>query len=76
MHKIEASNLKCEVCEKKEESTQHLFECEGDTEIRRNGVVKNTPMVTLTENSASAIARVLERRQEKKENIHGRKECR
>ena len=73
---IEASNLKCEVCEKKEESTQHLFECEGDTEIRRNGVVKNTPMVTLTENSASAIARVLERRQEKKENIHGRKECR
>ena len=73
---IEASNLKCEVCEKKEESTQHLFECEGDTEIRRNGVVKNTPMVTLTENSTSAIARVLERRQEKREKIHGRKECR
>ena len=73
---IEASNLKCEVCEKKEESTQHLFECEGDTEIRRNGVVKNTPMVTLTENSTSAIARVLERIQEKREKIHGRKECR
>merc|ERR1712055_528572 len=58
-------NLKCEVCEKKEETTQHLFECEGYTEIRRNIVVKNTPMETLKENSMSAIARVLERIKEK-----------
>merc|ERR1712055_954712 len=58
-------NLKCEVCEKKEETTQHLFECEGYTEIRRNIVVKNTPMETLKENSMSALAGILERKKEK-----------
>ena len=69
------NNLKCEVCEKKEETTQHLFECEGYTEIRRNIVVKDTPMETLTENSMEAMAGVLERIKEKKEKNHGRKEC-
>ena len=59
---IEASNLNWEVGEKKEESSQLLFEREGDTEIRRNVVVKYTPMVTLTEISTSAVARVLERK--------------
>ena len=69
------NNLKCEICEKKEETTQHLFECEGYTEIRRNIVVKDTPMETLTENSMEAMAGVLERIKEKKEKNHGRKEC-
>ena len=59
---IEASNLNWEEGEKKEESSQLLFEREGDTEIRRNVVVKYTPMVTLTEISTSAVARVLERK--------------
>ena len=63
------NNLKCEVCEKKEETTQHLFECEGYTEIRRNIVVKNTPMETLKENSMSALAGILERIKEKREKI-------
>ena len=53
------NNLKCELCEKTEETTQHLFECEGYTEIRINIVVKNTPMETLKENNMAAMAGVL-----------------
>ena len=63
------NNLKCEVCEKTQETTQHMFECEGYTEIRRNIVVKNMPMETLKENSMSALAGVLEIIREKRKKI-------
>ena len=46
---------------RRKKNLQLLFESEEITEIRRNFVVKYTPMVTLTEISTSAIARVLDR---------------
>ena len=62
-------NSKCEVCEKQKETTQHLFECEGYKEIRRNIVVKNTPMETLKGNNMATLAGVLEKIREKRKEI-------
>ena len=65
------NNLKCELCEKTEETTQHLFECEGYTEIRRNIVVKNTtPMEILKENNMAPMAEVLGKIIEKRKTGH------
>ena len=67
--KYHPNNLKCELCEKTEETTQHLFEYEGYTEIRRNILVKNTPKETLKENNMAAMAEVLEKIIEKRKSF-------
>merc|ERR1712179_499502 len=58
------NNLKCEICGK-EENTQHLFECEGYTDIRKNIRIEDTPMKTLRRNNIKAIAEVLNKITEK-----------
>merc|ERR1712179_702172 len=52
------NNLKCEICGK-EENTQHLFKCEGYTDIRKNIRIEDTPMKTLRRNNIKTIAEVL-----------------
>ena len=34
------NDLKCEICGKEEETTQHLFECDGYMEIRKNIIIE------------------------------------
>ena len=46
---------------RRKKNLQLLFESEEITEIRRNFVVKYSPMVTLAEISTSAIAGALDR---------------
>ena len=53
------NNLKCEICGKEEETTQHLFECDGYMEIRKNIIIEDTPMKTLRRNNINAVAEVL-----------------
>ena len=38
------NDLKCVICQSNEETTQHLLECEGYTELRINIRVEDTPM--------------------------------
>ena len=62
------NDLMCEICGK-EENTQHLFECEGYTEIRKNIRIEDTPMKTLRRNNIKAIAEVLNKITEKRRRI-------
>ena len=62
------NNLKCEICGK-EENTQHLFECEGYTDIRKNIRIEDTPMKTLRRNNIKTIAEVLNKITEKRRRI-------
>merc|ERR1711874_861186 len=62
------NDLKCEICGK-EENTQHLFECEGYTDIRKNIRTEDTPMKTLRKNNIKAIAEVLIKITEKRRRI-------
>ena len=59
------NNIKCEICGE-EETTQHLFECDGYTEIRKNIKIEDTPMKTLRRNNIKTIAEVLSRITEKR----------
>merc|ERR1712179_454680 len=62
------NNLKCEICGK-EENTQHLFECEGYTDIRKNIRIEDIPMKTLRRNNIKTIAEVLNKITEKRRRI-------
>ena len=62
------NDLKCEICGK-EENTQHLFECDGYNNIRKNIRVEDTPMKTLRRNNIKAIAEVLSKITEKRRRI-------
>ena len=55
------------------ENTQHLFECEGYTEIRKNIRIEDTPMKTIRRNNINAIE-VLSKTTEKKVKNNGRKD--
>ena len=57
--------IKCEICGE-EETTQHLFECDGYPEIRKNIKIEDTPMKTLRRNNIKTIAEVLSRITEKR----------
>ena len=61
-------NQICDICEKQEETTQHLFDCEGYKEIRRDIRIKRTPMETIKENNmnilANVILKIIEKRKE------------
>ena len=67
------NNLKCEICGKEEETTQHLFECDGYMEIRRNIIIEDTPMKTLRRNNIKAVAEVLSEITEKRRIMEERK---
>ena len=62
------NDLKCEICGK-EENTQHLFECDGYTDIRKNIRIEDTPMKTLRRNNIKVIAEVLSKILEKRRRI-------
>ena len=63
------NNLKCEICGKEEETTQHLFECDGYMEIRKNIRIEDTPMKTLRRNNIKVMAEVLSKIIEKRRRI-------
>ena len=52
----------------KEENTQHLFECEGHTDIRKNIRIDDTPMKTLRRSNIKALAEVLSKITKKEKN--------
>jgi len=58
-----------DICEKQEETTQHLFECEGYKEIRRNIRIKSTPMETIKENNMNSLANVISKILEKRKEL-------
>ena len=62
-------NQICDICEKQEETTQHLFECEGYKEIRRNIRIKSTPMETIKENNMNSLANVISKILEKRKEL-------
>ena len=62
-------NQICDICEKQEETTQHLFECEGYKEIRRNIRIKSTPMETIKENDMNNLAHVMFKILEKRKEL-------
>ena len=62
------NNIKCEICGE-EETTQHLFECDGYTEIRKNIKIEDTPMKTLRRNNIKTIAKVLSKITEKRRRM-------
>jgi len=49
----------CDICEKQEETTQHLLECEGYRDIRKDIIVKKTPIETIKENDMSKLSHVM-----------------
>ena len=67
------NNIKCEICGKEEETTQHLFECDGYMEIRRNIIIEDTPMKTLRRNNIKAVAEVLSEITEKRRIMEEKK---
>ena len=54
-------------------TTQHLFECDGYMEIRRNIIIEDTPMKTLRRNNIKAVAEVLSEITEKRRIMEERK---
>merc|ERR1712106_468280 len=52
-------NQICDTCEKQEETTQHLLECEGYREIIKYITVKKTPIETIKENDMSKLSQVM-----------------
>ena len=62
------NNIKCEICGE-EETTQHLFECDGYTEIRKNIKIEDTPMKTLRRKNIKAVVEVLSEITEKRRRI-------
>jgi len=62
-------NQICDICEKQEETTQHLFECEGYKEIRKNIRIKSTPMETIKENDMNNLAHVMFKILEKRKEL-------
>ena len=62
-------NQICDICEKQEETTQHLLDCEGYKEIRRNIRIKSTPMETIKENNMNSLANVISKILEKRKEL-------
>ena len=59
----------CDTCEKQEETTQHLLECEGYKDIRKDIIVKKTPIETIKENDMSKLSQVMYKILEKRKWI-------
>ena len=66
-------NQICDTCEKQEETTQHLLECEGYREIRKDITVKKTPLETIKENNMSKLSQVMYKILEKRKWIREEK---
>ena len=66
-------NQICDTCEKQEETTQHLLECEGYREIRKYITVKKTPIETIKENDMSKLSQVMYKILEKRKWIREEK---
>ena len=63
------NDLKCVICQSNEETTQHLLECEGYKELRKNIRVEDTPMKTLRKNNLKVMAEVLNKITEKRKRV-------
>ena len=63
----------CDTCEKQEETTQHLLECEGYKDIRKDIIVKTTPIETIKENDMSKLSQVMYKILEKRKWIREEK---
>merc|ERR1712055_283670 len=67
-NKSQENNI-CDICEKQEETTQHLLECEGYKDIRKDIIVKKTTIETIKENDMSKLSQVMYKILEKRKWI-------